>query len=56
MKQETKHKFRELVLFKPDFRTIIIMCLGAIYNVAGHYLAAHFDLPFWLDNIGTTAS
>ena len=55
MKQDTKHKLRELVLFKPDFRTIIIMCLGAIYNVAGHYLAGHFDLPFWLDNIGTMA-
>ena len=55
MKDTTKKKLRDLVLFKPDLRTIIIMCLGTVYNVLGHYLAAHFNLPFWLDNVGTMA-
>ena len=55
MKDSTKKKLRDLILFKPDLRTIIIMCLGTIYNVMGHYLALHFNLPFWLDNVGTMA-
>lgn len=55
MKDTTKKKLRDLILFKPDLRTIIIMCLGTIYNVVGHHLALYFDLPFWLDNIGTMA-
>ena len=55
MKDRNRPSIRDLVLFKPDLRTIIIMCLCAFYNVAGLFLARHFHLPFWLDNVGTMA-
>ncbi|MBR5040545.1 MAG: diguanylate cyclase [Clostridiales bacterium] len=53
MKDSTKKKLRETLLFKPDLFCIINLIIAIGINLGGFYAAKALSLPLWLDTVGT---
>ena len=46
-------ELKQLIFFKLNAKNLIWMCVSVLINMSGLFLASYFDLPVWLNNIGT---
>ena len=53
MKDSTKSKLRETILFKPDLYVFVNIAIAVGINLIGFFGARALSLPLWLDTIGT---
>ena len=53
MKESTKNKLREVVLFKPNIYVFVNIAIAVVINLIGFYGSRALSLPWWLDTIGT---
>ena len=53
MKDSTKSKLRETILFKPNLYVFVNIAIAVGINLIGFFGASALSLPLWLDTIGT---